>query len=594
MGPPPKGISDKKPIDVRQGTTEVFNYIKAIEKKLTKSQKDAVLKLVDKRKTERIAWVEEQMQDFWFIKHTVTEELADVCVQELPDVPRDFFIHKLHYMLNGVQTLVDKRKTYLKNHPPPRPLAPAAAAPPPPPVAAISTPSPRSDDRSKDGEDGAPLKNTTVNDADVTITEITQHHVEHVTPVPNLKQTPPPALVDASVQTEKVHSPQQYCTPDCLMGGKQGNMEMLKCCLCMRWHHQPCCDAADELQYESTIWTCPTCRAMPTDILCLRQQLSQVTSMLMSLTSKINNIGIQPSHETVHANAEPQQEDTQLITRHDSSSETHDHTPVIVSLNNGELADDTLNDSINTLEQSDDSEALDTSSDTHDQFATEAGPSSENATDCVTPPSNQEQWMLMQKKTKKKANQNPADANTNKTVTNVTLLSDSVLRSLDTRRTQDLCGDANCKLNVADMAVSIGAAVDTLLGDSIPREDPVVVHTGTNHVERENVYTITRRLERLEYTLQKYSRVALSSIVHRRSDSKNVREKIVTLNTTLLEMCTKNNWVFIDNDNVDESCLLHSDRVHTNKYGDERLAHNVAQGLKELVLSNRRTVSTSA
>ena len=98
--------------------------------------------------------------------------------------------------------------------------------------------------------------------------------------------------------------------------------------------------------------------------------------------------------------------------------------------------------------------------------------------------------------------------------------------------------------------------------------------------------TTIKRLERLEANIlhEEYSRVALSSIVYQRTQSSHVRAKIKQLNNMLLAMCSRNAWTYIDNDNVDESCLQHGDNVHPNRYGTERLAHNLAAGIRQMVL----------
>ena len=218
----------------------------------------------------------------------------------------------------------------------------------------------------------------------------------------------------------------------------------------------------------------------------------------------------------------------------------------------------------------------------------------------TTPPSNQEEWML-QNKSKEKTSANTKNTSC---AFKVTVLSDSVLNKVDVERTEALCSDANCQLQIINAAATIGDAVSCVQGPTkedlpahlqthnidINHEDPVVIHTGTNHVEKEGVPTIIRRLERLEYNLRRegYKRVALSSIVHRRSDSMYEHEKIAALNNVILKICTRNGWAYVDNDNVDESCLLHGDKVHPNKYGTERLSHNIAAAVRQMILRPHR------
>ena len=43
----------------------------------------------------------------------------------------------------------------------------------------------------------------------------------------------------------------------------------------------------------------------------------------------------------------------------------------------------------------------------------------------------------------------------------------------------------------------------------------------------------------------------------------------------LKDMCKRNNWYFIDNDNIDSSCLW-KDGLHLNGKGKERLTSNLS------------------
>jgi hypothetical protein len=176
-----------------------------------------------------------------------------------------------------------------------------------------------------------------------------------------------------------------------------------------------------------------------------------------------------------------------------------------------------------------------------------------------SPPQNQEGWQKArrQRQLKKKRDMKRTTANHPKTAAafQVTILSDSMLRNIDISRTEALCSEANCNIKVIHEAGDIGSATDFVQDTYASRDDPVIIHTGTNHVERESLQTTIQRLERLEWNLvkQRYSRVALSSIVYRRSHLRSTHEKISALNNVLLSMCSRNNWTYIDNDNLDEA-----------------------------------------
>ena len=55
-------------------------------------------------------------------------------------------------------------------------------------------------------------------------------------------------------------------------------------------------------------------------------------------------------------------------------------------------------------------------------------------------------------------------------------------------------------------------------------------------------------------------------------------EKEVAVNRTMKDMCVNNQWCFIDNDNIDDSCLWR-DGVHLNDIGKKRLATNIATSM---------------
>ena len=106
-------------------------------------------------------------------------------------------------------------------------------------------------------------------------------------------------------------------------------------------------------------------------------------------------------------------------------------------------------------------------------------------------------------------------------------------------------------------------AIRRVQGKAISRRDPLIIHTGTNHVQKESVKSIIRRLEHLESNLlyHRYQRVALSNIVY----LWYVRKNIAAVNDIIVSICARNGWAYIDNDDVDETCIEHSDCFHPNR-----------------------------
>ena len=162
----------------------------------------------------------------------------------------------------------------------------------------------------------------------------------------------------------------------------------------------------------------------------------------------------------------------------------------------------------------------------------------------------------------------------------VTLVCDSIPKNLDTGY---LARKTSTTVKITRTGSTIGHTVDHIQDHARDRDTPVIIHTGTNHLEKEGVSTTIRRLERLEANLlhHKYKRVMISSVVHR-NESPVTHTKITTINNRLAMMCAKHRWTFVDNDNIDETCLS-ADGVHLNGIGDERLTLNIAHCLKHLL-----------
>ena len=66
--------------------------------------------------------------------------------------------------------------------------------------------------------------------------------------------------------------------------------------------------------------------------------------------------------------------------------------------------------------------------------------------------------------------------------------------------------------------------------------------------------------------------VALSSICYRREKSMKNRTRLV--NAAILMICSRNNWLYIDNDNIGNECLA-KDGLHLNNKGVEMFHTNI-------------------
>ena len=73
------------------------------------------------------------------------------------------------------------------------------------------------------------------------------------------------------------------CIPGCSYGGHQGNIEMVKCCICMKWVHPICCGDPEDDSVRSGIYNCSLCRKFPDRLLNIENQLKSCQELNKSL-----------------------------------------------------------------------------------------------------------------------------------------------------------------------------------------------------------------------------------------------------------------------------------------------------------------------
>ena len=110
------------------------------------------------------------------------------------------------------------------------------------------------------------------------------------------------------------------------------------------------------------------------------------------------------------------------------------------------------------------------------------------------------------------------------------------------------------KVEVHPVAPSVDEATD-FVQEHISSDTPLIIHTGTNNVKKESARIVKQRFDRLETNIlaQGIKQVALSSIIYRVDETTSV--KIKKINSELKDMCHRNSWLYIDNDNIDSDCL---------------------------------------
>ena len=470
-----------------------------------------------------------------------------------------------------------------------------------------------------------------------------------MTPVPKQTPAPSPVLVDTAVQTE--NPTQQYCVPGCLAGGKQANMDMIRCILCMKWHHQACCDSADELKYESALWTCPACRDIPTDVLSMRKQLSQlmthrvlpddltaIKQMMGVLVDKVNQLTAvivnkpvisssshhhQPEDDkpatTSITSQQHQQSDIgtptttttssiphQLQQQSDMAAPTTITTPSIPHQHQQQnVHSEDADVNIQTVSDSETENSPTITTITAEIHAPKSGDSESEihelddltSSESETPPdshsdasfhqdedsdSDSESIWLTQRSQKRRTKRRVQLCRPSEKLEHaVRLVCDSIPKNISKQYIARKC---SADVTIIQSGSNLNRAADYILQDETEHDTPIIIHSGTNHVEKEGVKRIYDRLERLEHNLVRlqYRHVLLSSIVYRSHSSPTTCENTKHINTRLAMMCAKHKWTFIDNDNIDETCL-DADGVHLNSMGDDRLTMNIVRGINYML-----------
>ena len=383
-----------------------------------------------------------------------------------------------------------------------------------------------------------------VSDAEKTIIAVSKQTVHAEVHVSS------PQYADAATQTSILKNT-NYCVNTCYYDGKQSDQPMVRCGLCMRWFHVKCTDEPEDENYAEAAWTCPSCRLMPSIVSQLQVNIETIMDTLLQL------VGVKPNEsKLLHSTADQDAANISpaAVNRSATSDDDTDHSSPFDVDDDDDDADD-----------SDESCRMPESSDGEQSH----------------PESDDSLWPWESATTKKKLRKRRSRACIPPVKHNVTLISDSVPKNIDVNYIQRKTA---AKVSVLREGRDVNKTVDYIQDHAAClRSSHIVLHTGTNNVLRESEHITMRRFDRLETNLvhHKYEHVSVSSIVHHNSRDK-VREKIKNLNDHLQLMCSRNGWSYIDNDNIDASCLSH-DNIHLNGLGDEKLTGNVCNIISQLL-----------
>ena len=149
----------------------------------------------------------------------------------------------------------------------------------------------------------------------------------------------------------------------------------------------------------------------------------------------------------------------------------------------------------------------------------------------------------------------------------VTILCDSIPKSLPQNI---MSSQGNFDVFVDNKAATLESAVNYVQNMSREPRDRIIIHTGINHIINETVDDISRKMWRLERNLlaNQPEHVAFSSVIMRNGSAKT-KHKIQNINRSLKQICQRNSWLYINNDNIRTSCVTAG--VHLSSRGELKL-----------------------
>ena len=143
---------------------------------------------------------------------------------------------------------------------------------------------------------------------------------------------------------------------------------------------------------------------------------------------------------------------------------------------------------------------------------------------------------------------------------------------------KNITGTGISRENVIKMRPHPGATTidicDYIKPELRQKPDVVFVHCGTNDIPN-NINTV-KKIKKLvkeieENKQENIPQVVISSIIKRYDQDYN--EEIQSMNDKLQRFCTSKGLSFIDNNNIDKSCL-NKGKLHLNRRGSSFLANN--------------------
>ena len=127
-----------------------------------------------------------------------------------------------------------------------------------------------------------------------------------------------------------------------------------------------------------------------------------------------------------------------------------------------------------------------------------------------------------------------------------------------------------------------------IMCDPVFEKNPnlIIIHSGTNDIQN-NVNTL-QKIRKVISSIKEYDtddnrKIALSSIIH--WSDHDFEDKINETNRKLENLCKGKGMIFINNSNIDSTCLNRS-KLHLNKSGTSLLIKNFSKAVNSVWLIN--------
>ena len=145
---------------------------------------------------------------------------------------------------------------------------------------------------------------------------------------------------------------------------------------------------------------------------------------------------------------------------------------------------------------------------------------------------------------------------------------------------KNITGTGMSRSNTVKMRPHSGATTVDICDYIKP--DVIIIHCGTSDVENEinTVKKIKKLVKEIdEYDKQNPPKVVISSLIKRYDQ--DVNDDIANINEKLQRFCNSKGLSFIDNSNIDRTCL-NKGKLHLNRRGSSYLANNFKKFVESL------------